>query len=543
MTSTDGVNPLRPYYIPPSIGTDYDSATTQNTSSYGRSRPLGHGNGTSPYSHKARDIFADLDYKDYIADPSPSVVQSAKDVVDELIWRYTSVLMAQPFEVAKTILQVRSQAPVDPLTTEPTSALPTPTPAYEPEPGRRQRPYYAGNAADDPFGNHFGDDDSDPDEPSYFTPNAPNTSSPLYPLPAQRRRAVSPYAMSPGGTATTAPTTATSSVILAENPLNLTKSDSILEVISQLWQKEGAWGVWKGTNASFLYTVLQSLLENWSRSLLSALFNVPDLGLKDDVNQLIDIASPYPWASLFVAAAAAVATGLILSPLDVVRTRLIVTPASRQPRRALSLLRSLPSYVCSPVLFLPTVLHSLIHPLLTLSTPLVLRTRFMIDKDASPVTFSIAKFCSSSLALFVKLPIETVLRRGQAALVSSPEYVRALEPVLKGKPSQTAGTLGLSPIEVIFPLGRYNGVVGTMTHIVWDEGTSPVPALGGGADFYQAKAKANSKKKATNGKVAETVYRRGQGVEGLWRGWKVSWWGLVGLWTAAAVGGGGDGQF
>ena len=443
------------------------------------------------------------------------------------------------------------------------------------------------------FGNHFGDDDdddSDADEPSYFAPSAPNTSSPLYPLPAQRRRAVSPYATTPGGTpvavaagtATTpggSPTAASaSSVILADNPLVFAKPDSILEVISQLWQKEGAWGVWKGTNASFLYTVLQSLLENWSRSLLSALFNVPDLGLKDDVDRLIDVASPYPWASLFVAAAAAVATGLILSPLDVVRTRLIITPVGRQPRRALSLLRSLPSYVCSPVLVLPTVLHSLIHPLLTLSTPLVLRTRFQVDRDASPVAFSLAKFCSSSLALFVKLPLETVLRRGQAALVSSPEYVRALEPVLLpsttpgaaragAKPGQAASALGmsasassstsLSPMEVIFPLGRYNGVLGTMTHILWEEGTSPVPSLASSSssgvvdDFYQVKARANSKKKTTatttttfgTKTTAATAFRRGQGIEGLWRGWKVSWWGLVGLWTAAAVGGGGDGQF
>jgi fusion and transport protein UGO1 len=94
-----------------------------------------------------------------------------------------------------------------------------------------------------------------------------------------------------------------------------------MEVISQVWQKESAWGVWKGSNATFIYTVLQSLLENWSRSLLSALFNVPDIGLRDDLDRLIDVASPYPWASLFVAGAAAVATGLILSPLDLVRTR------------------------------------------------------------------------------------------------------------------------------------------------------------------------------------------------------------------------------
>lgn len=37
------------------------------------------------------------------------MVQAIKELVDELIWKYTSVLMAQPFEVAKTILQVRDQ--------------------------------------------------------------------------------------------------------------------------------------------------------------------------------------------------------------------------------------------------------------------------------------------------------------------------------------------------------------------------------------------------------------------------------------------------
>lgn len=103
--------------------------------------------------------------------------------------------------------------------------------------------------------------------------------------------------------------------------LNIRRPDSITEVMSQLWQKEGAWGVCKGTNASFVYKVLYSLIEGWSRSLLSALFDVPDLALKNDLDRLVDIASPYPWASLCVAAAAAVVTSLVLSPLDLVRTR------------------------------------------------------------------------------------------------------------------------------------------------------------------------------------------------------------------------------
>ncbi|EFX00327.1 mitochondrial fusion protein [Grosmannia clavigera kw1407] len=449
-------------------------------------------------------MFADIDYKEYLADPSPSAMQSVRDVVDDLIWRYTSVLMAQPFEVARTILQVRSHDDVLAVAVPDLElAKQEITPSYE-----------------SVMPNSFAGYDSDLDEPNYFAPNVPNPSSTLY--PAQRQR--SSPSLPPSQVAN--PT-----VPLPSYRLELQKANSIVEVISQLWQKEAAWGVWKGTNASFLYTVVQSLLENWSRSLLSALFNVPDLGLKDDVDRLIDIASPYPWASLFVAAAAAVTTGLVLSPLDLVRTRLICTPTYRQPRRALSLLRNLPSLVCSPALAIPTILHSLIHPLLTLSTPLILRSQFSIDRVAYPFTFSVAKFCSSSFALFVKLPLETVLRRGQAAILNSPEYVQALEPAPTTAGSEMAQSTGM---ETIVPLGKYMGIFGTMYHIVSEEGRVPV------LDPLQ-KIKPHSRKAKT--KVAQAVYRQGQGMEGLWRGWKVSWWGLVGLWTAATIGHGGDGEF
>jgi len=306
---------------------------------------------------------------------------------------------------------------------------------------------------------------------------------------------------------------------LTEEYLNIRRSDSVTQVISALWQKEGAWGVWKGSNATFLYTVLQSLLENWSRSFLSAVLNVPDLGVREDIDRLVDIASPYPWASLFVAATAAVATGVLLSPLDLVRTRLILTPSSRGQRRTLATLRSLPSYFCSSIVLLPTVLHSLIHPILTLSTPLVLRTRFMIDSQVSPMTFSIAKFCASSAAIFVKLPLETVLRRGHMAVLSGNDYLRALG----GKEQR---------LDTIVPVGQYKGVFGTMSHIASQEGerevvSKPLPARKG-----KAKAKA-----------AMPVRRKGQGVEGLWRGWKVSWWGLTGLWVASLFGNGGEGEF
>ncbi len=208
-----------------------------------------------------------------------------------------------------------------------------------------------------------------------------------------------------------------------------------------------------------------------------------------------------------------------------------MTPTSRQPRRAVSILRHLPSYICPSALFIPTVLHSMVHPILTLSMPLVLKTRFMIDQELSPTTFSVAKFCTSSVALFVKLPLETVLRRGQVAVLNTPAYVRAIEPAGKSKIKDADAP---SVMETIVSPGKYNGVFSTMYAVVFEEGSRPVKGV--------AKAKATGVKKG-KGSVAETVYRKGQGLEGLWRGWKVSWWGLVGLGAAGIIGGGGDGEF
>lgn len=97
-----------------------------------------------------------------------------------------------------------------------------------------------------------------------------------------------------------------------------------MEVISQEWTKEGAWGVWKGSNTTFVYSLLTQTVESWSRSLFSAILNVPDpgtsgLGISAD---LLD--APYPWSSLGVAIVAAVTAGLILAPLDLIRTKSVV---------------------------------------------------------------------------------------------------------------------------------------------------------------------------------------------------------------------------
>jgi mitochondrial fusion and transport protein UGO1 len=111
-TSSDAPNPLRPYYVPPSIGLPPDpvSHTRDNATNSAAGRYISRP--TTPPRPKgsslrssAREFFPDLDYADYLPERSPSMAETVKSLMDQAIWNYTSVLLAQPFEVAKTVLQ------------------------------------------------------------------------------------------------------------------------------------------------------------------------------------------------------------------------------------------------------------------------------------------------------------------------------------------------------------------------------------------------------------------------------------------------------
>lgn len=94
MASREGINPLRPYYIPQSGLTPVTNSTAEVPPS-----------STQVFGSSARDFMPDLDYSDYL-DSSPSVADWIRDVLNRALVRYTQVLTAQPFDVAKTILQV-----------------------------------------------------------------------------------------------------------------------------------------------------------------------------------------------------------------------------------------------------------------------------------------------------------------------------------------------------------------------------------------------------------------------------------------------------
>ena len=97
---------MRPYYIPPSVGPSHKSTptasanvTTRNTAAPAAAK--------ASFGSSARDILSDLDYGDYLPDDTPSAAGIFKRLLDQAAWKYTTVLLAQPFEVAKTVLQVQ----------------------------------------------------------------------------------------------------------------------------------------------------------------------------------------------------------------------------------------------------------------------------------------------------------------------------------------------------------------------------------------------------------------------------------------------------
>ncbi|KAF2841349.1 mitochondrial carrier [Patellaria atrata CBS 101060] len=498
-SSMDAPNPLRPYYKPPSIGLQPEPAHNTARTHNPQKGPQ------SNFRSSARDILSDLDYGDYIPDGSPSVAGMAKKLMDQAIWNYTSVLLAQPFEVAKIILQVH-------IASDKTQAT-KPTPSSTPR-------GYGDSYREGRFDEYLSDDSDN--EPSYFTSTAPRNaafSPPPNHSPERRKH-------TPSRSHSSTPTPAS---VSASHKLDLRRHDSLLEVISQLWVKESAWGLWKGTNSTFVYNVLLKTIESWTRSLLSALLNIPDPASfishpGPGIGGLDVIDSSSPLTSLGVAITASGIAALILAPIDLIRTRLILTSTSSPPRAILPSLRALPSLIVPSELLPITLLHSCLPTLVNTSTPLILRSSFRIDPLLTPATYSISSFLSSTAELFLKLPLETILRRAQVSVLQQQHQQQLYASI------RTAAR----PQELRFLVepGPYKGIWGTAWFVVREEGTSAVTPATSSKSVQAARLRGLPPK-----------MRKGQGVHGLWRGWRVGFWGLVGVWGAAAFGGGSGGEF
>lgn len=318
--SSDGPNPLRPYYRPPSIGFSDPTSTSAHIP-----KP---GNNASSSASFGSGILPDLSYDDILGDRSsgPSTLEAVRALTDQMMWKYSSVFLAQPFEVAKMVLQVRWGGELERAAAARAKAAN----------GRSNNDWRGGSyrgAQGSDSGRIVMDDsedeeEDDDDESSYFTSATPAGSS------RREARPFTPDTAGSGGSRRDSERergrerkSKSLSRFEDEHKLDLRRADSLMEVLAQLWQREGAWGVWKGTNVTFLHGVLLKTVETWTRGMLSALLNLPDPGVvvsAGGIGGLDILDSPSPLSSLGIAVAAAGVAGLLLAPLDAVRTRYVI---------------------------------------------------------------------------------------------------------------------------------------------------------------------------------------------------------------------------
>lgn len=299
--------------------------------------------------------------------------------------------------------------------------------------------------------------------------------------------------------------------------LVLRSPSSLIGVISSLWAAEGAWGIWKGTNSTYVLSILSSTIISFTRSFISALLALPDPGLsfqpfsQSTLTGGIDIlSSPSPLTSLVVAVSAAGIAGIVLAPLDIARTKLMLTPSTHPPRSILSTLGALNSWTLPLSIAPVTVLNAIVPTFISASTPLFLRSKLGVDPVLNPNLYTIATFITQTLELGIKLPLETILRRGQ------------VDEAFGGRASQK--------LQMVVDVGPYRGLFGTVHSIVYEEGERELQTdLGRPASGVKGSRVVKP--------AQQRQRRKGQGFEGLWRGWRVGMWGILGVWGAATLGG------
>lgn len=487
-------NPLRPYYIPPSVG------PTPSVSAAAQGAPRTNASTASirhspSFSSSARDYLPELDID--LKSTTSEAWSHTRSLFDTLAWRYTSVILAQPFDVAKTILQV--SLPPYAATSTPHKSRKGQGTGY----GSSSRGMGMGGRPDESEESDEGNEsDRTDDIPDYFSATAPRSRSP-------RKRKKIPPSEDPSQSPTPRPWNRREQDS-EDYRANIKKADSVMHAISALYNTSGAVGLWRASNTTFLYSILLRTTDSFIRSLLLAILGLPDLtgpdqgGLAPGLSMSgaagfsgIDLSdSPNAIGSLIVLGLSSCLTGLLLAPLDLVRTRLIVTPISHGKRGLVSNLKRLPSFLAPSDMWLPTALYHSIPNIFSAATPLFLRRQLRITPELTPSLWSLAAFTTTLTELFIRLPFETIVRRAQVA------SIKRAEP----------------DVPLIIDPAPYSGVWGTVYGIMYAEGETTT--------------------KSANGMLR---MRRGQGASGLVRGWRIGFWGLVGVWGAGALGSG-DGK-
>ncbi|GCE98995.1 mitochondrial fusion and transport protein ugo1 [Zygosaccharomyces mellis] len=186
-----------------------------------------------------------------------------------------------------------------------------------------------------------------------------------------------------------------------------------MDIATAVMDNEGVRGLWKANNTTFIYNFLSLTLDAWFTGLISPFLDVPDPSFMDLIH------SPDLKASILLTLSANLSTKMFLLPLDIIRTRLIVTSMQRtQDQRSLRRLTHQWSwrrdgFKIPGDMWVLTAFQSVTGVVFNKLFDLFIYHQFNVEEHSQIGWYHTLKLLSQTVELFVKLPLENLLRRCQ----------------------------------------------------------------------------------------------------------------------------------
>ncbi|GAA6039613.1 hypothetical protein JCM8097_002213 [Rhodosporidiobolus ruineniae] len=429
-------HPLRPYSV--SKPDDFSWAPPPPSSSSFAVPPTGTRTPPSlrlPPSNRYESSFGDLDDA---ASAFPGAGGMLRTFVTSSLLNFAGVAMVQPFEVGKTLAQVQ-WVPKDGL-----------------------EPFIGYDVAE--LEEESVEIEDEAEAEAYFE-DLQNVAQPSFKPPTQ----LPPRPTSPSGYLTRSGVGDEALGTKPEWIMPIVVQGGVWDMIKAVgrWKGEGWASLWKGQLTSCVLDGLSTAIQPFVLSALSAAF------LPASFSSLPLIYSPRPGPLLVLSTISHTLTTILVSPLDLVRTRLIVQSAQPQHRKYENPVNAVMTIVeeegglwntyFHANLFFPALLEGILRPLIHLSTPLIISRYLHLEPSSSPLTFGLAELLLSTAGLLVTIPIETVRKRLQ--IQSRAAFVRAGRAGGVGRPWRTC--VETRPVP-------YAGIVEAVYRILTEE-TGKIP--------------------------------------------------------------------
>ncbi|KAJ3021751.1 hypothetical protein HKX48_007826 [Thoreauomyces humboldtii] len=220
-------------------------------------------------------------------------------------------------------------------------------------------------------------------------------------------------------------------------PLEGSALATVGEIISS--NNEGFSSLWKGQTPAWTHEMAHSVMQPGLET------QINDLIREQESHHFMDLDTDAQ--TLLVKIASHSISSFILSPLDLIRTRLVVQTANPYHRKYRGPFHCLMTMIreegWSSIYFgrhfLPSILHQTLVPAFQHAAPVVIEHLLGVIPDDSPVTYTICELAFKCVELAVTMPLETTRRRLQCQIATREPEERPFEPAVARSPLPYTG--------------------------------------------------------------------------------------------------------